>query len=221
MWTRSSRLAAISIVLLAGCGGSECKVENVEYTKSVNATGYAGATQGVTVARFDLTQNFVTHTPYAACAQGPLRTSVSSRSPSRASRRLPCSSSTTSRGSTPAALPVWSHADTIGVTIAPNETLAVGQISTSHARLWEPAVRACCFRRRSTFPDRHGGATMFERFVIVSGRRIGRVALLSAACRRRLRRREVHRVDHAVHDQRDARSDTSDRPWDSRSRAST
>jgi len=49
MWTRSLGLAAIAIVLVVvGCGGgSECKVADVQYTKSLNAVGYAGATQGV------------------------------------------------------------------------------------------------------------------------------------------------------------------------------
>ena len=141
MWTRSSRLAAISIVLLAGCGGSECKVENVEYTKSVNALGYAGATQGVTVARFDLTQNFVTHTPYAACAQGPLADAgvVSLTITSLAS--APVFIKYDVQGLNAGGTPVWSHADTIGVTIKPNETLAVGEISTSTTPLGEGGAR--------------------------------------------------------------------------------
>jgi hypothetical protein len=52
MWTRSRRLAAIAIVLVSGCGGSECKVENVEYAKSLTAAGNAGELLdvGVTLA---------------------------------------------------------------------------------------------------------------------------------------------------------------------------
>jgi hypothetical protein len=131
MWTRCSRLAAISIAFLAACGGSECKVENVEYAKSLNAVGYAGATQGVPVARFDLTQDFVTHTPYAACAQGPLSDAgvVSLTITSLAS--TPVFIKYDVQGLNAGGNPVWSHADTIGVTLAPSQTLAVGAISTS------------------------------------------------------------------------------------------
>jgi hypothetical protein len=141
MWTRSSRLAAISIVLLAGCGGSECKVENIEYTKSVNAVGYAGATQGVNVARFDLTQNFVTHTPYAACAQGPLSDAgvVSLTITSLAS--APVFIKYDVQGLNAGGTPVWSHADTLGVTLTPNQTLTVGQISTSTTPLGTGGAR--------------------------------------------------------------------------------
>jgi hypothetical protein len=121
----------MAIVLVVGCGGSECKVENVQYTKSLNAVGYAGATQGVTVARFDLTQNFVTHTPYTACAQGPLQDvgnvdlTITSLAPA------PLFIKYDVQGLDVSGLPVWSHADTIGVTLAPNQVLTIGEITTS------------------------------------------------------------------------------------------
>ena len=131
MWTRSYPLAVLAIVLVVGCGGSECKVENVQYTKSVNAVGYTGATQGVAVARFDLAQDFITHTPYKACADGPLQDvgnvslTITSVAPQPVFIKYDV------QGLNTAGVPVWSHADTIGVTLAPNQTLTVGQIDTS------------------------------------------------------------------------------------------
>src|SRR5258705_2003491 len=120
MWTRSGRLAAISIALLVGCGGSECKVENVEYTKSLNAVGYAGATQGVTVARFDLSQDFVTHTPYEACAQGPLQDAGVVQLTITSLASAPIFIKYDLQGLNASGTPVWSHQDSVGVTLAPN-----------------------------------------------------------------------------------------------------
>jgi len=133
MWTRSLGLAAIAIVLVVvGCGGgSECKVADVQYTKSLNAVGYAGATQGVTVARFDLTQDFITHTPYEACAQGPLSDAgnVTLKITSLAS--APVFIKYDVQGLNASGTPVWSHADTLGLRIAPSQTVDVGTIFTS------------------------------------------------------------------------------------------
>jgi hypothetical protein len=72
-WLRTSRAALASLVLTAGCRGAECVVSTTQYTTSVDALGYVGETAGKAVARFDLTQDFVSHTPYEACAQGPLQ----------------------------------------------------------------------------------------------------------------------------------------------------
>lgn len=140
MWTRSGRVAAISIVLVLGCG-SDCKVENVEYTKSLNTVGYAGATQGVPIARFDLTQNFVTHTPYEACAQGPLQDvgvvvlSITSVAPAPVFIKYDV------QGLDAAGIPVWSYADTVGFILAPNRTIAIGEITTSTQALGAGGAR--------------------------------------------------------------------------------
>jgi hypothetical protein len=123
---------AFTIVLAAGCGGgAECKVQDIQYTKSLNAVGYTGATQGVTVARFDLTQDFISHTPYSACAQGPLQDvgnvslTITSVAPNPVFLKYDV------QGLDGSGVPVWSHADTLGVTLAPNQTLSVGEITTS------------------------------------------------------------------------------------------
>jgi len=141
MWTRSCALAAFAIVLALGCGGSECKVQDVKYTKSLNAVGYAGATQGVTVARFDLTQDFVSHTPYEACAQGPsqdvgnVSLSITGLAPNPVFLKYDV------QGLDAGGIPVWSHADTLGVTLAPNQTLSVGVITTSPQQLGSGGAR--------------------------------------------------------------------------------
>lgn len=131
MWTRSHRVAAFALVLVVGCGGSECKVSTVVYTKSLNAVGYVGATQGVTVARFDLTQDFITHTPYEACAQGPLADAgnvslkITSVSPQPLFLKYDV------QGLDASGNPIWSHADTLGLRIAPSQIIDVGTIFTA------------------------------------------------------------------------------------------
>ena len=142
MWIRGRLLAPIAIVLAIGCGGgSECKVADVQYTKSLNAVGFAGETQGVPVARFDLTQDFITHTPYAACAQGPLQDvgnvtlTITSVAPK------PIFIKYDVQGLDASGIPVWSHADTLGTTLAPNQTLSVGVITTSPQPLGSGGAR--------------------------------------------------------------------------------
>jgi hypothetical protein len=142
MWIRSRLLVSVAIVLALGCGGgSECKVQDVQYTKSLNAVGFGGETQGVTIARFDLTQDFITHTPYAACAQGPLQDvgnislTITSLAPKPVFIKYDV------QGLNPSGIPVWSHADTLGVTLAPSQTISVGQIITSPQQLGEGGAR--------------------------------------------------------------------------------
>jgi hypothetical protein len=136
MWIRSRLLAVGAIVLVVACGGgAECKVQDIQYTKSLNGIGFGGETQGVAVARFDLTQDFISHTPYAACAQGPLQDvgNVSLTVTSLAPKPLFLKYDV--QGLDESGIPVWSHADTIGVTLAPSQTLSVGQIITSPQQL--------------------------------------------------------------------------------------
>ena len=141
MMMRSRSFAVLAILLAVGCRGSECKVATVQYTKSLTAVGFGGATQGVNVARFDLTQDFVTHTPYEACAQGPLQDvgNVSLTITSLVSQPLFLKYDV--QGLDETGIPVWSHPDTLGVTIAPNQTLAVGQIITTSRQLGNGGAR--------------------------------------------------------------------------------
>jgi hypothetical protein len=140
MWIRTGRVAAFSLCFLAGCG-ADCVEKTTQYDFSVSTVGYAGATQGLPVARFDLKQNFVTHEPYAACAQGPLVdvgvvdltiTSLAS---------TPLFIKYDVQGLNSSGTPVWSHPDTIGVVIAPSQTISVGQIATTAQSLGTGSAR--------------------------------------------------------------------------------
>src|SRR6476661_491245 len=142
MWIRSRLLTVCAIVLVVGCGGgSECKFETFHYTKSLNGVGFGGETQGVAVARFDLAQDFVSHTPYAACAQGPLQDvgnvslTITSLVPKPVFIKYDV------QGLDAPGIPVWSHADTIGFTLTPSQTLNVGQITTSAQQLGNGGAR--------------------------------------------------------------------------------
>jgi hypothetical protein len=142
MWNSSRMLAAFAIVLVVACGGgSECKVEDIQYTKSLNAVGYTGAAQGVTLARFDLKQDFISHTPYAACAQGPLQDvgnvslTITSVAPQAFFIKYDV------QGLDDTGIPVWSHADTLGTVIQPNQVITVGTITTSPQKLGEGGAR--------------------------------------------------------------------------------
>jgi hypothetical protein len=141
MWIRPSRVAASLLCFLAGCGGSECVVKTTQYDFSVSTVGYSGATKDLPVARFDLKQNFISHEPYAACAQGPLEdvgvvdltiTSLAS---------TPLFIKYDVQGLNSSGTPVWSHADTVGVVIAPSQALAVGQIAVSPQKLGDGQAR--------------------------------------------------------------------------------
>jgi hypothetical protein len=70
---RNVLLATIAILTLtAACGKESCNVENLVFTSTLNGTG-TGTMLDVPVAKFELTQNFLSHTPYAACTTGPLQ----------------------------------------------------------------------------------------------------------------------------------------------------
>jgi hypothetical protein len=63
--------AILALSFLAACGKETCRVENLVFTQTVTGTG-SGALEGVPIARFEVTQNFLSHTPYSACPTGPL-----------------------------------------------------------------------------------------------------------------------------------------------------
>jgi hypothetical protein len=136
MRIRSRLVAVCAIVLVVACGGgSECKVETIHYTKSLNGVSSGGETQGVTVARFDLTQDFVSHTPYAACADGPLQDvgNVSLAITSLVSKPIVIKYDV--QGLNADGIPKWSHPDTLGVRLEAGQTLSVGQIVTTPVQL--------------------------------------------------------------------------------------
>ena len=138
---RIGRLALGVLLAAGGCGGAECVTQTTQYTATVNTVGYFGPMTGQPIARFDLTQDFITHTPYEACAQGPLQDvgNVDLKITSLVSK--PIFLKYDVQGLDETGIPVWSHADTLGVTIAPNQTLAVGQIITTPRQLGNGGAR--------------------------------------------------------------------------------
>jgi hypothetical protein len=125
------RLAAmLGLVVAVGCHGPECTVSTTQYTTSVSALGYNGPTQGVPVARFDLTQDFINHTPYEACAQGPLQDVGVVRATLTNISSVPLLLAFDLQGLNATGVMVWDHATTVG-RIMPNETVDLGEVSVS------------------------------------------------------------------------------------------
>ena len=129
-WTRTSRLAAASLLFAAACRGPECVVETTQYATSVSTVGYIGPTQGKPVARFDLIQDFITHTPYEACAQGPLQDVGAVRATVTNISSLPLLLEFDLQGLNASGNMVWDHVDRVE-RILPNETVDLGQVGVS------------------------------------------------------------------------------------------
>ena len=125
-----ARVALVTLLAVAGCGGPECVTQTTQYSKSVNTVGYAGPTQGQPVARFDLTQDFVTHTPYKACAQGPLQDVGAVRLTVTSMASTPLAIEYDVQGLNAVGVMIWDRAGTIQ-RIMPNETVEVGDVGVS------------------------------------------------------------------------------------------
>lgn len=131
---RIGAVVLASVLLLAGCGEEKCVVSTTQYTASVTTTGYFGPTTGQKVARFDLTQEFISHTPYRACAQGPLQdvgvvtlkvTSLSA---------VPLALAFDVQGLNKDSIPVWKQ-NMVIARLNPGETVDAGQVTVSPTHL--------------------------------------------------------------------------------------
>jgi hypothetical protein len=118
----------------AGCGEEKCVVQTTQYTASITTVGYYGPTTGQPVARFDLTQDFISHTPYAACAQGPLQdvgvvtlkvTSLSA---------VPLALKFDVQGLNKDSIPVWKQPMVLP-RLDPGQTVDLGQVTVSPTHL--------------------------------------------------------------------------------------
>jgi hypothetical protein len=124
----------LSLLALGACKDEQCVVQTTQYTASVTTTGYFGPTTGQPIARFDLTQDFISHTPYAACAQGPLqdvgvvRLKVTSLSPT------PLALSFDVQGLNKDSIPVWKQLMVLP-RLDPNTTVDLGQVTVSPTKL--------------------------------------------------------------------------------------
>jgi hypothetical protein len=128
--SRIGRLALLSALAVAGCADEKCIVTTTQYATSVTTVGYVGPTLGQPVARFDLTQEFVSHEPYAACAQGPLQDVGAVRLSVTSTASTPLAIEFDVQGLNADSIPVWSQPGQIQ-RIMPGQTVDVGQISVS------------------------------------------------------------------------------------------
>jgi len=131
---RIGRVVLVALLAVAGCGDEKCITTTTQYTTSVSTVGYIGATQGQPVARFDLTQDFINHTPYEACAQGPLQDVGAVHLSVTSTSSAPLSIAYDVQGLNADGIPVWFQPGVIQ-RIDPSETLDMGTITSSPTRV--------------------------------------------------------------------------------------
>ena len=136
---RIGRLAVAALLAASGCGSAECVTQTTQYSTTINTVGYFGPLTGLPVARFDLTQDFVSHTPYEACAQGPLQDVGVVRLKVTSVAAEPLALAFDVQGLNADSLPIWKQAVVIP-RIAPNETLDLGPITVTATQLRLGAV---------------------------------------------------------------------------------
>ena len=136
---RLGRLALVALLTASGCGGAECVTQTTQYSATISTVGYFGPMNGLPVARFDLTQDFITHTPYEACAQGPLQDVGVVRLKVTSLAAKPLELKFDVQGLNADSIPVWKQAVVIP-RIAPNETLDLGDITVTPTQLRLGAV---------------------------------------------------------------------------------
>lgn len=128
--SRISRTTLVLMLGVAGCHGPDCVVSTTQYTTSVSTEGIVGPTQGKPVARFDLTQDFVSHEPYEACVEGPLQDVGVVRAKITSTGSMPVKILYDLQGLSRDSIPVWFHPDSI-LRLAPNETVDAGEVSVT------------------------------------------------------------------------------------------
>jgi hypothetical protein len=127
---RSTLVAMVSLLAVGACKDEQCVVATTQYTTSVTSTGSSGPTAGQPIARFDLTQDFISHTPYRACAQGPLQDVGVVRLKVTSLSATPLEIVYDLQGTNAEKIPVWSYVDSIA-TLMPGQTLDRGTVNVS------------------------------------------------------------------------------------------
>ena len=110
---RIAVVAAVSLLAVGACKDEQCVVATTQYTTSVTLTGSSGPTTGQPIARFDLSQDFISHTPYRACAQGPLQDVGVVRLKVTSLSATPLEIVYDLQGTNAENIPVWSYVDSI------------------------------------------------------------------------------------------------------------
>jgi hypothetical protein len=127
---RTALVAMLSLLVVGACKDEQCVVQTTQYTTSVTANATLGATTGQPIARFDLSQDFISHTPYTACAQGPLQDVGVVRLKVTSLSAAPLLVVYDLQGTNAEGVPVWSYVDSIG-TLMPSQTLDKGAVNVS------------------------------------------------------------------------------------------
>jgi hypothetical protein len=127
---RRIRLAAVGIVVIAGCKDPSCTTQSTKYATTVSTVGYTGPTTGLPVARFDVMQNYVSHTPYEACVTGPLQDVGTIDLTITSIAAWPVSFAYELQGVNADGNPMWFFRDSVA-RLAPGQTLSVGRVATS------------------------------------------------------------------------------------------
>ena len=125
--------ALASLLAVGACKDERCIVETTQYTTSVTAMA-VWETPPSPVARFDLTQDFVSHTPYTACAQGPTQDVGVVRAKITSLWPVPVRLFYDVQAVGSDSVPRWFHYDSIMV-LKPNETVDVGDVITTPTKL--------------------------------------------------------------------------------------
>ena len=125
--------ALASLLALGACKDERCVVETTQYTASATAMAI-WETPAQPIARWDLTQDFVTHTPYKACAQGPTQDVGVVRAKITSLWPVPVRLFYDVQAVGSDSIPIWFHYDSIMV-LKPNETVDIGEVVTTPTKL--------------------------------------------------------------------------------------
>jgi len=122
-----------SLLALGACKDERCVVSTTQYSDTVTAMA-TWETPARPVARFDFSQDFVSHTPYRACAQGPLQDVGVVRARITSLYPAPVKLYYDVQGLGSDGIPVWGHVDSL-LSLKPNETLDLGEVVTTPAHI--------------------------------------------------------------------------------------
>ena len=122
-----------SLLAVGACKDDQCVVETTQYTSSATAMS-VWETPARPIARWDLTQDFVSHTPYKACAQGPTQDVGVVRAKITGLWPVPVKLYYDVQGVGSDSIPVWFHYDSVQ-SVKPNETVDVGEVIITPAKL--------------------------------------------------------------------------------------
>lgn len=127
-------VAVVVLVITSGCKDASCTTRTTQFATTVNTVGYAPPTLELPVARFDVTQNYVSHTPYEACVTGPLEDVGTIDLTITSTAAWPVSFAYELQGVNEAGNAMWFYRDSVA-RLATGQSLSVGRVATSPVRV--------------------------------------------------------------------------------------